>query len=72
MTYLGWHDPDKKKPAQKKLEDAIARYRRKWGRNPLLALVNHTAGPLEVTGVEIRYVTHVTPNTFFVGAEHDD
>ena len=27
MTYLGWYDPDKKKPAQKKLEDAIARYR---------------------------------------------
>lgn len=72
MTYLGWYDPDKKKPAQKKLEDAIARYRSKWGRAPAMALVNHAAGPLEVTGVEIRYVGHVPTSAFFVGEEEND
>jgi hypothetical protein len=38
--YLGWHDPDRKKPVRKKLADAIARYEEKFGRSPLVCLTS--------------------------------
>ncbi len=69
--YLGWYDPDKKKAPVRKLEDAVARYERKWGRSPSVALMN--AGdvarlPDETTvDVEVRVAPHVAPNTVFVG-----
>lgn len=67
--YLGWYDPDKKKGAGRKLADAIARYERKWGKSPSVALMN--AGDVtQLTGdagIEVRVVAHVAPNTFFVG-----
>ena len=71
--YLGWYDPDKKKAAGRKLADAIARYERKWGKAPKVALMN--AGDVtqltEDTGVEVRAAAHVAPNTFFVGDDDD-
>jgi hypothetical protein len=66
--YLGWYDPDKKKPAARKLADAIARYEQKWGRKPAVALVN-AADAIETDDLEIRVVPHVAPNTFFVGED---
>ena len=69
--YLGWYDPDKKKKPAKKLADAIARYERKWGRTPSVALMNATdvSQLTEETGVEVRVAHHVAPNTFFVGED---
>lgn len=66
--YLGWYDPDRKKSAERKLSDAIERYRRKWGRDPQIALVN-MADATHYPGLEVRVVGHVAPNTFFVGEE---
>lgn len=71
--YLGWYDPDKKKAAGRKLADAIARYERKWGRTPSVALMN-AADVSQLTdeaGVEVRVAPHVAPNTFFVGDDDD-
>ena len=67
--YLGWYDPDKKKKPERKLADAIARYERKWGRTPSVALVNVTDAEQlpEETGLEVRVAHHVAPNTYFVG-----
>ena len=30
--FLGWYDPDKQKPAAAKVEEAVGRYREKFGR----------------------------------------
>lgn len=69
--YLGWHDPDKKKPLDKKLDDAISRYERKWERTPTVALVNTSdfEALTEREGLEIRPAGHVAPNVFFVGCD---
>ena len=71
--YLGWYDPDKKKAAGSKLADAIARYERKWGKAPSVALMN-AGDVIQLTddvGVEVRAAAHVAPNTFFVGDDDD-
>ena len=66
--FLGWYDPDKKKPVQQKLNDAIARYERKWGVQPSVALVN-AADAVALPDIEVRVVPHVAPNTFYVGED---
>lgn len=38
--FLGWYDPDRKKPARAKLADAIERYEEKFGRVPLVCLTS--------------------------------
>ena len=38
--FLGWYDPDRKKPARAKLADAIERYKEKFGRTPLVCLTS--------------------------------
>lgn len=66
--YLGWYDPDRKKSPERKLSEAIERYRRKWGRDPQVALVN-AADATHYPGLVVRVVGHVAPNTFFVGED---
>jgi hypothetical protein len=39
-VFLGWYDPDRKKPARAKLADAIARYEEKFGRAPRFCLTS--------------------------------
>lgn len=72
MTYLGWYDPDKKKPPAAKLSEAAHRYAQKWGRTPRVALVN--ASELDqlvgVTTLDIRGVSHVAVNTYWVGEDN--
>ena len=38
--FLGWYDPDRKKPARAKLADAIERYEEKFGRVPRFCLTS--------------------------------
>ncbi len=38
--YLGWYDPDRKKPARAKLAEAIERYEEKFGRSPRCCLTS--------------------------------
>lgn len=68
MIYTGWTDPDKKKLPAQKINDAAARYRKRWNEEPLVALVN-PADACEVEGIEVRIVNHVAPNVFFVGRD---
>ena len=69
--YLGWFDPDKKRPASAKLAAACERYRSKFGQEPTLCLTHpDTAAALaDVEGVDIQARNHVARNTFFVGRE---
>ena len=69
--YLGWTDPSKHRTPAQKITDAAARYRRKWGREPVVALVN-PADACEVEGIEVRVVSHVAPNTFMVGEDETE
>jgi hypothetical protein len=38
--FLGWYDPDRKKPARAKLAEAIERYEEKFGRAPRFCLTS--------------------------------
>jgi hypothetical protein len=38
--FLGWYDPDRKKPARAKLAEAIERYVEKFGRTPRFCLTS--------------------------------
>lgn len=40
MAFLGWYDPDRKKPARAKLSDAMNRYEQKFGEAPLCCLTS--------------------------------
>jgi hypothetical protein len=66
--YLGWYDADKKKTPAEKLAAAIERYEMKWGRKPLVALVN-PSDLIEMPNVAVRAAHHVPPSTFFVGED---
>lgn len=71
--FTGWYDPEKKKSSSRKLDDAIARYREKWGEEPQIALVNAADfdGLQERDDIEIRIAGNVAPSTFFVGVDED-
>jgi hypothetical protein len=38
--FLGWYDPDRKKPARAKLAEAIERYEEKFGKSPRFCLTS--------------------------------
>ena len=40
--FLVWYDNDRKKPASAKIEEAVARFVEKYGRQPAVVLVNPT------------------------------
>src|SRR5215217_7839849 len=48
MMFLGWYDPDKKKPARHKVEEAIERYVEKFGGAPE-AILTSVADAVELT-----------------------
>lgn len=68
--YLGWYDPDKRKTAAQKIATAATRYRQKWGRVALVAIVN-PADLVAVEGLDVRASCGVPPSTFFVGEEEE-
>lgn len=78
--FLGWYDPDRKKPARAKLADAIERYVEKFAADPELVVTNPTdAAELMVASkaypgeppLPIRQAPFVARWTFYVGAIED-
>lgn len=72
--FLGWYDPDKKKPARRKLDEAIGRYAAKFGAAPEVCLV----GPVEAAELAadpkaptlpVQAVGYIPRWTFYVGVE---
>ncbi len=51
--FLGWYDPDKKKPAREKLAEAIERHVEKFGAQPELCLTN-AAEAAELAGEAVE------------------
>jgi len=74
--FLGWHDPDTKRPALAKLSAAVSAYEEKFGCLPRVALcspVDYAALPEGDVWVELGVTTHavayIPPNVFYVGME---
>lgn len=64
--FLGWFDDDRKKAATIKIEEAIERYTAKFGDKPTLCLCN-VADAVVYDGLEVKVVSYVRPNHFWVG-----
>ena len=59
--FLGWYDPDRKKPARAKLAEAIERYEEKFGRKPRFCLTSPQ--------VKIRARDFIARWTFYIGED---
>jgi hypothetical protein len=74
--FLGWYDPDKKKPARQKLEEAVERYVEKFGHAPATCLTN-PADAAELSegkplpAVAVRAVSYIPRWTYYVGVEDE-
>ena len=74
--FLGWYDPDKKKPARDKLTEAIERYAEKFGAAPETCLTNPTdaaelAADRQAPRLTVRPVNYIPRWTFYVGVEDE-
>ncbi len=72
--FLGWYDPDKKKPARDKLTEAIARYAEKFGAAPITCLTSiadaaELAADKKAPDLRVQGVPYVPRWTFYVGVE---
>jgi hypothetical protein len=76
--YLGWYDPDRKKPARAKLAEAIERYEEKFGRTPRFCLTSpqdavDLAEPSrkfpDAPPVSIQARGYIARWTFYIGEE---
>lgn len=72
--YVGWYDPDRKKPAAQKLVDACERHVEKTGRRPDCVLVGGAFGAdpdfqaeAERQGVTLAVAPYVPAWTIYVG-----
>jgi hypothetical protein len=75
-VFLGWYDPDKKTPARYKLEDALERYARKFGRPALTCITSpEDAAELEADkqapAMPVRGAGFIPRYTFYVGIDDE-
>jgi hypothetical protein len=76
--FLGWYDPDRKKPARAKLAEAIERYEEKFGRQARFCLTS----PLDAAElaepsrqfpgeppVEVQARSYIARWTFYIGED---
>lgn len=66
--YLAWFDANPKKSAATKIAEAHRRYVEKFGRQPLVCLVNpeFADAPAEV---EVRPLAHIGRHCFWIGTD---
>jgi len=65
-SYLGWFDDNPKKSTEKKIDEAVERYTKRFGRRPNLCLVNRE-DEVKHQAVEVRSAGHVHRHHFLVG-----
>lgn len=66
--YLAWFDADRKKPVATKIAEAHERYVAKFGRQPLVCLVNPEDASAEAT-IELRPLQSIGRNCFWIGTD---
>lgn len=75
--FLGWCDPDRKKPARMKVADAAKRYVEKHGERPETCIASvPDAAELEADskrtdGLTVKGATYVPRHTFYIGRMDD-
>ena len=72
--FLGWYDPDRKRPAREKLSEALARYEEKFRRTAEACLTSveeaaELAADKNAPGLPIKGVAYIPRYTFYVGRE---
>ncbi len=68
MSYLAWHDPDKKRKPATKMQAACQRYHEKNGRRPTMVLVNPAhVDDLQGVDIAVHGRNYIARNTFYVG-----
>ena len=69
--FLGWFDPDRKRPAIDKLNEAIDRYTEKFGIAPEICLTSFLDADdvREGATLPVRPVTFLKRGVFYVGVE---
>jgi len=73
VTYIAWHDPSTKRHTVTpfdRITRAIARYHRKYGRAPSVALV-HPGEGCEMQGIRIQPAPFVPSEYVYVGEMED-
>jgi hypothetical protein len=67
-----WFENDKGKPVERRIAEAVAFYRQKYGKEPNLCMV-HTGeapeGQRWIDGVEVKGNRSVLPNHYWVGVK---
>jgi hypothetical protein len=72
--FLGWQDTDRKKSPERKVAEALERYREKFGEEPEAVLANLEDAPAleklaEQRQLQLRAVSYIPKFTFYVGIE---
>lgn len=72
--FLGWYDPDKKKPARFKVSDAVERYVEKFGGDPVACLTSvadaeELSADKQSPDLLVRGVNYIPRYTYYVGVE---
>lgn len=66
--YLAWFDANPKKPTTQKIAEAHERYVEKFGRKPLVCLVNPD-DMIADSPVELRPLQHISRHCFWIGVD---
>lgn len=66
--YLAWFDANPKKPTAQKIAEAHQRYVEKFGRQPLVCLVN-PGDMVPESPIELRPLNHIGRHCFWIGAD---
>lgn len=72
--FLGWYDPDKKKPARTKVANAMERYVEKFGSEPEACLTSpadaaELVADARAPDIAVRGVDFLSRFTFYVGID---
>ncbi len=66
--FLAWFDADRKKPVATKIAEAHARYVEKFGKQPLVCLINPD-DLITDAKIELRPLPSIGRNCFWIGAD---
>jgi hypothetical protein len=73
--YFVWYDDNPQKPVEAKIDEAVLRYKQRYGRTPDICMLNdatplpdYTASML-TAGLRVMPARHVPKNYFWVGNE---
>lgn len=73
MSFMGWYDPDRKRPTRTKLAEAVQRYEDKFGKKATCCLTSPIDAaeiaddPKADPGVEVYARGYIARWTFYIG-----